>query len=162
MKGTAAAGTELVLDVFKLNGLVLAAGDRLAGAEGLTSARWQVLGAIALAREPLPVPRIARRMGLTRQSVQASVNRLVDDGMVTTRPNDGHARSPLFDLTDHGAAAYERLSVAQEEWIGALTADLRAEDLRAASRVLRSLSVRLTSGSPSHVQEHVETKGTSA
>ena len=38
------AGTELVLDVFRLNGLLLAAGDHLTAGEGLTAARWQVLG----------------------------------------------------------------------------------------------------------------------
>jgi DNA-binding MarR family transcriptional regulator len=145
MTNAAGAGTKLVLDVFALNGLILAAGDHLAAAEGLTSARWQVLGALALAREPLSVPRIARRMGLTRQSVQASVNRLVDDGMLIAEPNADHARSPLFTLTDRGTAAYERLARAQQGWIGDLTAELPAADLLSASRVLGILSQRLMS-----------------
>jgi DNA-binding MarR family transcriptional regulator len=150
MMEAAAAGTELVLDVFRINGLLLAAGDGLAAAEDLTSARWQVLGAVALAHEPLAVPRIARRMGLTRQSVQASVNRLVSDGMLAAEPNADHARSPLFDLTDSGAAAYERLAAAQQDWIGALTTDLPGAELQAASRVLRTLSARLASGGAVH------------
>jgi DNA-binding MarR family transcriptional regulator len=144
MTDAVAAGTELVLDVFKVNGLLLATGDHLAAVEGLTSARWQVLGAVALAREPVPVPRIARRMGLTRQSVQASVNRLVDDGMLAAVPNVEHARSPLFALTASGGATYERLAAAQQDWIGGLTTDLSAAELRTASRVLRTLSGRLT------------------
>jgi hypothetical protein len=37
--------TDLVLEVFRLNGRLLAAGDRLSKTVGLTSARWQVLGA---------------------------------------------------------------------------------------------------------------------
>ena len=41
------AVTQLILDVFRLNGRLLIAGDRLVGELGLTSARWQVLGAIA-------------------------------------------------------------------------------------------------------------------
>ena len=40
--------TGLVIEVFRLNGDLLAAGDALVGDLGLTSARWQVLGAIAL------------------------------------------------------------------------------------------------------------------
>ena len=71
--------TEVVLATFRANGLLLAAGDELAGTQGLTSARWQVLGAITLADMPLSVPHIARRMGLTRQSVHVTVNRLVDE-----------------------------------------------------------------------------------
>ncbi|MDH3233798.1 MAG: MarR family transcriptional regulator, partial [Alphaproteobacteria bacterium] len=40
------AVTALILETFRLNGRLLAAGDRLVGDLGLTSARWQVLGAI--------------------------------------------------------------------------------------------------------------------
>ena len=138
------AGTSLVLDVFRLNGLLLAAGDQLTADEGLTAARWQVLGAIALSREPLSVPRVARRMGLTRQSVQASVNRLVDDGMLVSEPNADHSRSPLFRLTELGAAGYGRLDVAQRDWIDALVTDVPVAELQVASRVLRTLSERLT------------------
>lgn len=147
MTDPGADGTELVLDVFRVNGLLLAAGDLLAAAEGLTSARWQVLGAVALAGEPSPVPRIARRMGLTRQSVQVSVNRLVDDGLLAAEPNAGHARSPLFGLTDRGAASYARLRAVQQDWIDGLTADIPVAELQAASRVLQTLSTRLATPS---------------
>src|SRR5215470_17520679 len=44
------AATNVVLATFRANGLLLAAGHRLAAREGLTAARWQVLGAVALAR----------------------------------------------------------------------------------------------------------------
>jgi hypothetical protein len=60
-----AAATEVILSIFKANGLLVTSGDQLSASEDLTSARWQVLGAIALADRPLTVPQIARRMGLT-------------------------------------------------------------------------------------------------
>jgi MarR family len=63
------AATAVVLATFRIGGLLLTAGSRLAAHEGLTAARWQVLGAVALAGRPLTVPQIARRMGLTRQAV---------------------------------------------------------------------------------------------
>ena len=47
--------TELILETFRLNGRLLAAGDALVRDLGLTSARWQILGAIALSPVPLPV-----------------------------------------------------------------------------------------------------------
>src|SRR5919106_4500821 len=99
---TGEAATKLILSTFRLNGLLLNAGDVLAGDEGLTSARWQVLGAVALAERPLTVPQIGRRMGLTRQSVHATVKRLVADGFVELVPNDDHARSSLVGLTKLG------------------------------------------------------------
>lgn len=54
------AVTELILETFRLNGRLLAAGDALVANIGLTSARWQVLGAIALSPVPLPVAHLAR------------------------------------------------------------------------------------------------------
>ena len=143
--GATGPGTDLVLDVFALNGRLLAAGDALAAQEGLTSARWQVLGAIALAGRGLSVPQIARRMGLTRQSVQASVNRLVGDGMLAAEHNADHRRSSLFDLTAEGSMAYQRLTERQQSWITGLTEGVPDAELRATSQVLRALSRRLGS-----------------
>jgi DNA-binding MarR family transcriptional regulator len=53
-----------------------------------------VLGAVALAGRPLTVPQIARQMGLTRQAVQASVDRLLAGALVEARSNLDHRRSP--------------------------------------------------------------------
>ena len=54
---TGEAATKLILSTFRANGLLLDAGDFLTAREGLTSARWQVLGALALADRPLTVRR---------------------------------------------------------------------------------------------------------
>src|SRR5215472_12948028 len=96
------AATAVVLETFRVNGLLLAAGGEIAAREGLTAARWQVLGAVALAGRPLTVPQIARRMGLTRQAVQVSVNQLRAEGLAEARDNLDHRRSPLIGLTELG------------------------------------------------------------
>ena len=62
--------TEIILSVFRLNAQLLEQGDRLVKPLRLTSARWQVLGAIAMAGEPQTAPQIAAAMGVTRQGVQ--------------------------------------------------------------------------------------------
>jgi dihydrofolate reductase len=59
------------------------------------------------------VPQIARRMSLTRQSVHASVNRLVRDGFVELGNNADHRRSPLVSLTKRGSTKYEALDAKQ-------------------------------------------------
>jgi hypothetical protein len=66
----------LALEVFRLNGILVAVGDTLVAPLGLTSARWQVMGAIAEAKGMLPVAGIARNMGLVRQSVQRIADEL--------------------------------------------------------------------------------------
>jgi DNA-binding MarR family transcriptional regulator len=133
------AATAVVLEIFRVNGLLLAAGNRLAAPEGLTAARWQVLGAIALAGRPLTVPQIARRMGLTRQAVQESVNRLLAEALVEIRDNLDHRRSPLVGLTELGSQKYAAVDRRQARWINELSHRLKITDLAAAARVLREL-----------------------
>jgi len=137
------AATAVVLEIFRINGLLLANGNRLATAEGLTAARWQVLGAVALAGRPLTVPQIARRMGLTRQAVQESVNRLLAEALAEARDNLDHRRSPLIGLTELGSQKYTAVDQRQARWINELAAGLKITDLAAAARVLRDLGDRL-------------------
>ena len=137
------AATEVILLTFRANGLLLRSGDVLAAEEGLTSARWQVLGAIALAQRPLTVPQIARRMGLTRQSVHATVQRLLADGLVELMPNADHQRSQLVGLTERGRARYRAMDGRQAEWVERLAGDLGRSDLETAASVMGELCTRL-------------------
>jgi DNA-binding MarR family transcriptional regulator len=140
---TGEAATQIILSTFRANSLLLEAGDLLGAREGLTSARWQVLGAIALAERPLTVPQIARRMGLTRQSVHATVKRLVADGLLEIAPNADHRRSSLVDLTGAGRSRYEAIDRMQAAWVNALARGLDRSDLETTAHVLDELSRRL-------------------
>jgi DNA-binding MarR family transcriptional regulator len=137
------AATRVILSIFRANGLLLAAGDLLAADEGLTAARWQVLGAITLAERPLTVPQIARRMGLTRQSVHATVGRLARDGLLALAPNADHRRSPLVRLTEAGRAAYSAADQRQAAWVNRLAGGIDHSDLKTTARVLDELCRRL-------------------
>lgn len=135
--------TEVILATFRANGLLLAAGDELTADQGLTAARWQVLGAVALGERPLTVPQIARRMGLARQSVHATVGRLVADGLLELAPNVDHRRSQLVALTSAGREAYDALDRRQAAWVNELAAGLEREQLEIAARVLEELCRQL-------------------
>jgi DNA-binding MarR family transcriptional regulator len=137
------AATEVILLTFRANGLLLRSGDVLAAEEELTSARWQVLGAIALAQGPLTVPQIARRMGLTRQSVHATVQRLLADGLVELKPNADHQRSQLVGLTERGRRRYTALDRRQAAWVERLAKDLGPSHLNTTVGVLGELCRRL-------------------
>ena len=147
-----------MLSTFRTNGLLLAAGDGLAAAFGLTSARWQILGAVVYARQPLTVPQIARRMGLTRQTVHTTVDRLVRDGVVEFVENADHRRSRLVRLTELGDAKYRALDHKQAAWVNELVAGLSLSELKTASRVLGELCGRLeaTSGNRNSQEGGVE------
>src|SRR5262245_45254374 len=137
------AATHVILSTFRVNGLLLAVGDVVAGEQGLTSARWQVLGAIALADRLLTVPKIARRMGLTRQSVHATVKRLRAEGLIELAPNADHRRSQLVGLTEQGIATYSALDALQAAWVNRLVVGLGHAELETTARVLDELSRRL-------------------
>jgi DNA-binding MarR family transcriptional regulator len=137
------AVTQVILSTFRANGLLLGAGDLLSADEGLTSARWQVLGAIALEKRPLTVPQIARRMGLTRQSVHATVQRLVREGLLELGSNRDHRRSALVGLTERGLASYRAVDARQVAWVNRLARGIKRSDAETAVRVLDHLSSRL-------------------
>jgi DNA-binding MarR family transcriptional regulator len=147
------AATQVVLATFRANGLLLAAGSRLAAQEQLTAARWQVLGAVALAGRPLTVPQIARRMGLTRQAVQASVDRLLAEALVEADENLDHRRSPLIRLTELGSQKYTAVDRRQIRWINELATGLKISDLAAAACLLHDLSDRLETQGPNRAKE---------
>ena len=137
------AVSTLILAIFRLNGRLLAAGDQLVEPFGLTSARWQVLGAIALCANPEPVARLARTMGLNRQGIQRIVGDLIAEGFVELRDNPHHRSAKLVIMTKKGRKAYDAALRAQAPWVNGLAEGLNARDIRAAENVLLALKSRL-------------------
>ena len=122
--------TELLLRVFRLNGLFLSEAEEIARPTGLSPARWQVLGAVLA--QPRTVSGIARVMGLTRQSVQRLADALVEAGITEYIDNPAHRRARLLRATAAGWAAIEVIRPRQYAWTHRVTADISAEELRAA------------------------------
>lgn len=138
--------TEIVLETFKLSGLLSAEGDRLSAPLDLTSARWKILGALARSDIPMTVPQIARSMGQTRQTVQNLVNILAEAGLVEFQINPNHKRARLVVLTVAGAEKCERM-----ESLHAFHATQRAEkfpveSLKTTLQTLREISFLLQTG----------------
>jgi DNA-binding MarR family transcriptional regulator len=142
-KANGKALTDLVLETFRLNGRLLVAGDALIADVGLTSARWQVLGAMALSPVPLPVAHIARNMGLTRQAVQRLVNEMKRDGLVRFGANPHHQRAKLVLPTPLGQGAYEAAMKRQGPWASRLADGLSAKQIKTAASTLRTIRQRL-------------------
>jgi DNA-binding MarR family transcriptional regulator len=135
--------TGLILEIFRVNGALIASGDRLVADIGLTSARWQVLGAIALSPAPEPVARLARAMGLHRQGVQRIVNELEAEGIVALADNPHHRRARLVRLTRKGEVLFHEADRRQKPWARHLAKGLDAKAIVAAQRLLSSLRERL-------------------
>jgi DNA-binding MarR family transcriptional regulator len=135
--------TDLILEVFRVNGDLVSAGDHIAGEFGQSSARWQVLGAIE--HETKTVPAIARRMGLTRQAVQRTVDVLADERIVEYLDNPAHRRSRLVQMTGAGKQTYNKILAKQLVWVNELSSELpfSEKDIHKGLSVLRFLRIGL-------------------
>lgn len=140
------AVTDLILNLFRLNNLLLTTGDRLVDGLGLTSARWQVLGAIAYADRPQPVAWLARDMGANRQNVQRIINDLNESGLVAFQTNPHHRRAQLVVMTDRGKRTFDAAMRLQSPWVNRLAQGLAVKDIETAHRVLTTLRQRLDGG----------------
>ena len=126
----------MMLDLFRVTSLALTAGDRLVAPLGLTSARWQILGAVIRADRPQPVAWIARDLGTHRQNVQRIINDLQEDGLVEFAPNPHHRRAQLVVLTEKGRRAFDDAMALQAPWISRIADSLHLKDLDAMRRVI--------------------------
>jgi DNA-binding MarR family transcriptional regulator len=128
----------LAADLFEVAGAMRRDGEAIARTVGQTQARWQVMWTAA--HRERSVPAIARRLGITRQSVQPVADELVNSGLARYAPNPDHRRSPLLVLTEQGTkivdalnetAARRNLQVSRE------LGDARVGELRALLDLLR-------------------------
>jgi len=133
--------TTLILEVFRFHGRLLAAGDRLTKPLDLSSARWQILG--ALERGPLSVAQIARNMGLSRQTVQRLADELEKTQFVRYAPNPDHKKAKLVFLTEKSQRVMKVLEQRQIRWANEVTGGVSAEEVEAALALIRKLRTRL-------------------
>jgi DNA-binding MarR family transcriptional regulator len=131
--------TDLVLTVFRLSGVMTDWGDGFASADGLSSARWQMLGAIALGDRAMTAPQLAARMGVTRQGAQKQLNLLVDAGLAEVLPNPMHKRSPLYGLTERGRATFQAIDTRWRAHAAQAASAFSVPELLAAEAVLTAL-----------------------
>jgi DNA-binding MarR family transcriptional regulator len=139
---------ELSVGVFALHGALVETGNRLVRHAGLTTAWWQVLGALGHAPAPLPVASIARDMGLSRQSVQRVVDLLIDRGLVRLEDNPHHKRARLVVLTTNGQAALAAAEEASTPMSRLALERIGADRIAAAIRTLADMNALLTEASP--------------
>jgi len=113
------------------------------GGFGVSAAERTVMGLIQ-PEETLSVPRIATRYGVSRQHVQATVNSLVDKGLVRAVDNPVHKRSPLIRLTERGREVLDAVQQREGAALDHLFAGVPAEERMQAREILDRLVRRLS------------------
>ncbi|MCU7809267.1 MAG: MarR family transcriptional regulator [Candidatus Thiodiazotropha sp. (ex Semelilucina semeliformis)] len=134
--------TDIVLDIFKLSGLLVAEGDVLTKDVGLSSARWKVLGALAHSDGSMTVPQIAYSMGQSRQSVQRLTDAMEGSGILAYQDNPHHKKAKLVALTEKGKEIFELLEQKQIPWANLAADGLTASDMEIALSVLKKMIQR--------------------
>lgn len=87
----------------------------------------------------LSVPEIAARYQVSRQHIQVTVNTLVEDGFLESRPNPRHKRSPLFALTRVGHELFNKIRAAESEMLDDWFANIPTHDVECTRRTLRTM-----------------------
>jgi len=148
------AFTELVLEVLRVNGLLIEAGDEMTRPVGLSSARWQVLGVVE--HGPIPVSHVARIMGLTRQGVRQTADALAKDGFIEYVENPHHRRAKLMKMTAKGREALDYVGQRRAGWADRIGEEQSLEDLRAAVAVLQEVRESLVRNAPLPTERKLE------
>ena len=129
----------LIADIYEAAAALRQRGDRIAATADQTQARWQVLS--VLSEGDWTVPKIARRLGVTRQAVQRTADQLRADGMIELKANPDHERSLLARPTTAGRAALAAITIAASHWNEIAAAGLTQSELKIARTVLRTLRI---------------------
>ena len=126
---------EILTELFRLRGVILESAEDLAASVGLTSATWQILGAVEA--DPATVAHVARGLGLTRQAVQETADRMAREGLVRFLENPDHKRSRLMTPTDKARKALDYLRPRQVQFANLMGAPHSLEQLQATLTVLQ-------------------------
>jgi DNA-binding MarR family transcriptional regulator len=127
----------LVADVLECAGALRRYGDALTRPLGQTEVRWAVMS--VLCGGARTVPQVARRLGVTRQSVQRVANLLAAEGLIVSVTNPETARSPLFCLTERGERVLAAITATVDPWLHRVGEELSLDDLRRARVALAVL-----------------------
>ena len=131
---------QLVSSIFKLNSLILQAGDNITQPIGQSSARWQVL---SRAFEPQTVAQMARDMGHARQGVQRIADILVLENLLTYQDHPTDQRTKLLHLTPQGLKILETIHARRMEWSKHIMKKLDSKKLIEITNALEKLGETL-------------------
>jgi DNA-binding MarR family transcriptional regulator len=134
--GTSPATLKTIIDEIRRCFWVLkSVSDESIGDLGLTASTRAILQYLQ-ENGAQTVPKIAADKSVKRQSIQALVDQLLDDGRVETRPNPAHQRSQLIVLTPAGEAVFQEVLRREQEILSGLAENLDRSGMEAVAENL--------------------------
>lgn len=129
---------KVTLLVRRLHRAMSAAADEDLRDAGLTAADRAVMETL-FPHESRTVPSIARHYDVSRQHVQATANRLLDQGLLRSDTNPRHKRSQLLRLTRAGRDVFRDFRRREGALLDGIFADIEIADLAVTRRTLEKL-----------------------
>jgi DNA-binding MarR family transcriptional regulator len=133
---------DLIVNVRRTFRQLAGISDGMLEPRGLTASLRAILEFLA-EEGPSPVPKMASAKSMTRQSVQALVDRLEGLALVVSLPNPEHKRSVLISLTDKGAATFREILAEEGELLVKICDGWPDGALAQANRTLRDFQTKL-------------------
>lgn len=128
----------------RVAGLMDRTGEALFQREiGMSLAQFLVLSVVDAHPGPLNQQAVADRLGLTKGTVSRQIDAAVAAGLMTVQTSPHSRRENIISLTPQGTSLVRRGDVAFEREKAVAMADVGAEDLRAAIRVLGAMNEAL-------------------
>jgi len=135
---------DVLVELFRLRAVMLESSERIAASAGLTTARWQILGAVAAT--PATVSDVARGLGLTRQAVQETADAMERDGLVEFAANPHHRRARLLAATARARQSLALLQPRQDQFASLMGSPHTLAALRTTLEVLRASRATIEAG----------------
>jgi len=135
---------ELMGECFRLNRSLVEVAQQLTDGKGVTGTQWGVLGAFGQDEVPGTVAETARRMGLTRQSVQRIADVLAEKKLINYLPNPTDKRVQLVEVTPAGTVILRELEQQQQTWVESIIGDYRDTDINAAIELVKNIRLRIS------------------
>lgn len=136
---------KLVGELLRASARIAASRNALLVGFGVTGPRLRLMKMVRRRRRsPCTVSQLARAIGVSRQTLQATVRDLVAAGLLNLEQNAVHRRAPIVVLSSDGEACLERLVLIERRWIADLTRGFDEKLMAQTEWVTRCLRERLT------------------
>ena len=135
----------LMANVYELAAVSRRESEVFARQQSVTVTQWHTMSVLSDGHAA-SVPRIAARLGVTRQAVQRVADQLVNGGHVEHVSNPRHETSPLLRLTPAGEDALTTLWELSDVPRAAMLAGIDAEKISEAAGTLHALIIGLKGG----------------
>jgi DNA-binding MarR family transcriptional regulator len=122
---------------------------RLRNRFDISIARFDLLAQLDRAGDGLTMGELSRRLMVTNGNVTSLIDRLVDENMVTRRPDPNDRRAQIIEITPGGKQAFAKMSTAHADWISTLLDGVDRKNLEALYRNLAQLKTSLTTANGS-------------